>query len=66
MERHDWGGRPHWQATGGDPADHAALRWPVTPFAGEPDTIADQDAWRTRAAAVQALADNHDPDLAPD
>jgi hypothetical protein len=39
------------------------LRWAVTPFSGDPDAIADEDAWRTCAAAVRALADNHAPDL---
>jgi DNA invertase Pin-like site-specific DNA recombinase len=63
VERRDWGGRPHWQATGGDPTRHAALRWSVTPYGDDPDAIVEEDAWRTRQAAVRALAENHDPDL---
>ncbi|MGI5330931.1 recombinase family protein [Actinomadura nitritigenes] len=63
VERHERGSRRFWQATGGDPANRAALRWPVTPISGDADAIADEDAWRTREAAVRALAENHAPEL---
>ncbi|MGP4030197.1 recombinase family protein [Actinomadura sp. 3N407] len=63
VERHEVAGRQLWRATGGDPANAAALHWPVTPISGDLDAIADEDAWRTREAAVRALAENHAPEL---
>lgn len=63
VERHEVAGRRYWRATGGDPANAAALHWPVTPISGDADAVADEDAWRTREAAVRTLAENHAPEL---
>lgn len=63
VERFEVAGRRLWRATGGDPGNSAALRWPVTPGSGDTDAIVDEDAWRTREAAVRALAENHAPEL---
>lgn len=60
MERVEGAGRPCWRAA----APHlrrAVLA--VIPFYDEPDASVDEDAWRTRAAAVRALAENHALDL---
>lgn len=57
------GRRAEWRATTGDPGRATAYRTAVLPDAGDPARGSDSDLWRTRAAAVRALAAWRDPEL---
>ncbi|CNF63310.1 site-specific recombinase%2C DNA invertase Pin [Mycobacterium tuberculosis] len=66
ISRASYGGRrAEWRATAGDPGRVTAYRATVLPDADDPARGSDSDLWRTRAAAVRALAARHDPELDP-
>lgn len=63
VSRVQYGSRPEWRATAGDPAAKHAIRVTVYPDGDDPGRGREPDLWRTRTAAVRGLATRHDPEL---